>query len=236
MDIKTRFLLAGAGVMAAAASAGAASAQERARGVRRNPGGRPQPGQCPCPAFLRGPQLRGAPHQQGDRVVGRRPADLYGIWGVGPGVDPYAQGVKMARTYLDAINVEMDMGARFQQPCASSCAGWWTAAPRHRPSHARGVRRDLHHRPGRSLYARQYGRAGTAARFRYPRHPHVPCPRHQGGQVATQSLPLSLRPAWHSQAADAGLAVGAGYAAQCWGVELYEYNICRSVALNPKGS
>jgi len=26
--------------------------------------------------------------------------------GMGPGVDPYAQGVKMARTWMDAINVE----------------------------------------------------------------------------------------------------------------------------------
>ena len=32
----------------------------------------------------------------------------YNGWGVGPGVDPYAQGVKMARTWYDAINVEME--------------------------------------------------------------------------------------------------------------------------------
>jgi 4-hydroxy-2-oxoheptanedioate aldolase len=31
--------------------------------------------------------------------------------GLGPGVDPYAQGVKMARTWYDAINVEMEHGA-----------------------------------------------------------------------------------------------------------------------------
>jgi 4-hydroxy-2-oxoheptanedioate aldolase len=31
--------------------------------------------------------------------------------GLGPGVDPYAQGVRMARTYMDAINVEMEHGA-----------------------------------------------------------------------------------------------------------------------------
>ncbi len=31
--------------------------------------------------------------------------------GLGPGVDPYAQGVKMARTYMDAINVEYEHGA-----------------------------------------------------------------------------------------------------------------------------
>ena len=35
----------------------------------------------------------------------------YSDWGVGPGVDPYAQGVKMARTWMDAINVEMEHGA-----------------------------------------------------------------------------------------------------------------------------
>ena len=28
--------------------------------------------------------------------------------GLGPGVDAYAQGVKMSQTYLDAINVEME--------------------------------------------------------------------------------------------------------------------------------
>src|ERR1700734_1922121 len=30
----------------------------------------------------------------------------YGGSGMGPGVDNYAQGVKMARTYMDAINCE----------------------------------------------------------------------------------------------------------------------------------
>src|ERR1700679_2111010 len=35
----------------------------------------------------------------------------YGNSGMGPGVDSYAQGVKMARTYMDAINCEMEHGA-----------------------------------------------------------------------------------------------------------------------------
>lgn len=35
----------------------------------------------------------------------------YGGSGLGPSVDPYAQGVRMARTYMDAINVEMEHGA-----------------------------------------------------------------------------------------------------------------------------
>src|ERR1700761_8146148 len=35
----------------------------------------------------------------------------YGNSGMGPGVDNYAQGIKMARTYMDAINCEMEHGA-----------------------------------------------------------------------------------------------------------------------------
>jgi 4-hydroxy-2-oxoheptanedioate aldolase len=35
----------------------------------------------------------------------------YNSAGMGPGVDPYAQGVKMARTWMDAINVEMEHNA-----------------------------------------------------------------------------------------------------------------------------
>src|ERR1700728_2544717 len=35
----------------------------------------------------------------------------YGDWRLGPGMDPYAHGLGMARTYLDAINVEMEHGA-----------------------------------------------------------------------------------------------------------------------------
>ena len=35
----------------------------------------------------------------------------YGLSGLGVGVDPYTQGVRMARSYLDAINVEMEHGA-----------------------------------------------------------------------------------------------------------------------------
>ncbi len=35
----------------------------------------------------------------------------YDSSGLGPGVDAYAQGVRMAQTYMDAINVEMEHGA-----------------------------------------------------------------------------------------------------------------------------
>jgi hypothetical protein len=67
--------------------------------------------------------------------------------GMGPGVDPYAQGVKMARTWMDAINVEVEHNAGVH----ARIGGWRSHSQR--PSHAGGVRGDLHHRLGRTLYA-----------------------------------------------------------------------------------
>ena len=132
----------------------------------------------------------------------------YGFSGMGPGVDPYAQGVKMARTYLDAINIELEHGALDFSQLREFMRGLVDGGPtRIGPSHAGGVRGDLHHRPGRSLYARQQLGAGAAPGLRHARHPYVPCPRYQGGAGGDpDGLPLSLRPARHPQAADAGPA------------------------------
>jgi 4-hydroxy-2-oxoheptanedioate aldolase len=106
MDIKKRdFLLAGAGVMAAAS----ASAQIQARG----------------PMHVGYDNLAGTHVQPSTVDRNYKPRRLnkaielwednqpiyYGISGLGPGVDPYAQGVRMAKTHLDAINVEMEHGA-----------------------------------------------------------------------------------------------------------------------------
>ena len=73
----------------------------------------------------------------------------YDSSGMGPGVDPYAQGVQMARTYMDAINVEMEHGALDFRAAARVHArpGGRRPDPQ-RPSHAGGIRRDLHHRSG----------------------------------------------------------------------------------------
>ncbi|HVV28264.1 MAG TPA: hypothetical protein VHC40_09895 [Rhizomicrobium sp.] len=114
MDIKKRdFLTLAAGAGMAAGVVGAAQAQ----GPRPSPAGRPV--------------------QVGDRSLAnsnvqpstvdwnykpRRINKAIELWedgqpiyyngsGLGPGVDPYAQGVKMARTWYDAINVEMEHGA-----------------------------------------------------------------------------------------------------------------------------
>src|ERR1700748_597332 len=109
MDIKKRdFLLAGAGVVAAAASATKTEAQGR-----------------PGPLPIGDPNLVNSHVQPSSVDRDYKPRRInkamelwedgqpiyYGFWGVGPGVDPYAQGVRMAKTYLDAINVEMEHGA-----------------------------------------------------------------------------------------------------------------------------
>src|SRR5579859_1235035 len=104
MDIKKRdFLLAGAGVMAAAS----ASAQVPA----------------PMHVGYDAPLARRTQPSTVDRNYKPRRINkaielwednqpiYYGISGLGPGVDPYAQGVRMAKTHLDAINVEMEHGA-----------------------------------------------------------------------------------------------------------------------------
>ena len=104
MDIKKRdFLLAGAGVMAAAP----ALAQI----------------QSPMHVGYDAPLARRVQPSTVDRNYKPRRINkaielwedgqpiYYGISGMGPGVDPYAQGVRMAKTHLDAINVEMEHGA-----------------------------------------------------------------------------------------------------------------------------
>ena len=135
MDIKKRdFLLGGR-----RRDGGAASA-DKGRGARRAPG-------TSGPIQVGDPNLVNAHVQPSSVDRNYKPRRInkaielwedgqpiyYGIWGVGPGVDPYAQGVRMAKTYLDAINVEMEHGALDFSPCANSCAGWWMAG-RRRPA------------------------------------------------------------------------------------------------------
>ena len=73
----------------------------------------------------------------------------YNGWGVAPGVDPYAQGVKMARTWYDAINVEMEHFPVDFTALREFMRGLVDGGPtRSRPPHPRRVRGNRHHRPG----------------------------------------------------------------------------------------
>ena len=141
----------------------------------------------------------------------------YDSSGLGPGVDPYAQGVKMARTYMDAINVEMEHGAldfcRLREFMRGLVDG--------------GPTRSGHRTPAvfvetciigldEAYMRRQHLGDRAAAGLRHPRHPHVPCPRHQGGAGRDpDGLPLSLRPAGHCPSCRCGACAArrAGYAA-----------------------
>src|SRR5579863_627370 len=113
MDIKKRhFLASSIGLSAQAAMpqvARAANAQGMRGPIRVGDGGKP---------VNSGVQPSSVDHNYKPRRINKaielwedgQPI-YYDSSGLGPGVDPYAQGVRMARTYMDAINVEMEHGA-----------------------------------------------------------------------------------------------------------------------------
>jgi 4-hydroxy-2-oxoheptanedioate aldolase len=122
MDMKKReFLTAGLGVVGGLAAAGVAQAQPA-----------PAAGRGPAPAAGRGPGFgRGGPPPVFTGVQPssvdfnykpRRLNKVIELWednqpmyytgaGIGPGVDAYAQGIKMSKTYADAITVDFEHGA-----------------------------------------------------------------------------------------------------------------------------
>ena len=125
--------------------------------------------------------------------------------GLGPGVDPYAQGVKMARTWYDAINVEFEHGAMDFTQLREFMRGLVDGGPT----------RSGHRTPAVFVETgiigldEAYARANSwmiepAAGLRHSRHSPVPCPRHQGGAGDhADGLPLSLQAAGHQGSADA---------------------------------
>jgi len=123
MDMKKReFLTAGLGVVGGLAAAGTVMAQNAppaGRGAAPG-GGRGAPGRGrggPPPIFT-GVQ----PSSVDFNYKPRRLNKVIELWednqpmyytgaGIGPGVDPYAQGIKMSKTYADAITVDFEHGA-----------------------------------------------------------------------------------------------------------------------------
>ena len=109
MDIKKRDFLAGMGL--AAGLAGAAAAQNAAPAPR--PVARRREGPVNSNVQPSSVDLNYKPRRINKAIElweDNQPI-YYADSGMGPGVDPYAQGVKMARTWMDAINVEMEHGA-----------------------------------------------------------------------------------------------------------------------------
>jgi 4-hydroxy-2-oxoheptanedioate aldolase len=104
MDIKKRDFLAtslgiGAG-LAAASSLTTVKAQERSPGVHANT----QPSTMD-------PNYKPRRINKAIELWEDGQPIYYNGAGMGPGIDPYAQGVKMARTWMDAINVEVEHNA-----------------------------------------------------------------------------------------------------------------------------
>src|ERR1700722_17373439 len=104
MDIKKRdLLMAGAGVMAAA------SASAQIQGPMHLGYGAPLTRRTQPSTVDRNYKPRRI-NKAVELLEGNQPI-YHGCSALGPGVDPYAQGVRMAKTHLDAINVEMEHGA-----------------------------------------------------------------------------------------------------------------------------
>ena len=234
MDIKKRdFLLAGAGVMAA----GAAGAQT--------------PSRMPIPVGS-GEELH--PHTQPSSMdPNYKPRRInkaielwedgqpiyYGHWGVGPGVDPYAQGLKMARTYLDALNVEMEHGALDFSALREFMRGLVDGGPT----------RSGHRTPSVFVETGIIGLDEAYMRANgWILQQFLDCGVHgihmchaqntKAVQVATQMAmryPFP-RPGIPNLPMRGIRGSAAGYAAQIWGVDLFKYNHLADLwPLNPKG-
>jgi len=126
MDMKKReFLTAGLGVVGGLAAAGTVLAQNAPPAGRGGAaGGAPAAGRG-GPGGGRGPVPVGTgvqPTSVDWNYKPRRLNKVIELWedkqpiyytgaGIGPGVDPYAQGIKMNKTYADAITVDFEHGA-----------------------------------------------------------------------------------------------------------------------------
>ena len=125
MDMRKRdFLIAGAGMVGGLAAAGTVLGQDNAPaggggrgGAAAGRGGAPG-GRGGAASVNSGVQ----PSSVDNNYKPRRLNKVIELWednqpmyytgaGLGPGVDPYSQGVKMARTYADGVTVDFEHGA-----------------------------------------------------------------------------------------------------------------------------
>ncbi len=129
MDMKKReFLTAGLGVVGGLAAAGTVLAQNAPAGRGGAAGGRgaaPAAGRGAAPGGGRGAAAVSTGVQPSSVDYNYKPRRLNKVielWednqpiyytgaGIGPGVDSYAQGIKMNKTYADAITVDFEHGA-----------------------------------------------------------------------------------------------------------------------------
>lgn len=163
----------------------------------------------------------------------------YDSSGLGPGVDPYAQGVRMARTYMDAINVEMEHGALDFSALREFMRGLVDGGPT----------RSGHRTPAVFVETCIIGLDETYMRANsWVIQQLLDCGIHgihmchardtKAIQVATQMAcryPFD-RPGIPKLPMRGLRGSSAGYAAQIWGVDVFKYNHLADLwPLNPKG-
>lgn len=241
MDMKKRdFLSLAAGVGAMAGLAGNAEAQP----ARPNPAGR---------GIRVGDERLANSNTQPSTVdwnyKPRRVNKAIELWedgqpiyyngsGLGPGVDPYAQGVKMARTWMDAINVEMEHGAVDFSALREFMRGLVDGGPT----------RSGHRTPAVFVETgiigldEPYARANTWVIEQF-----LDCGVHGIHQCHardTKAVQTTMQMGCRYPFPRPGINLpmrglrgsSAGFAAQVWGVNLYKYNHVADLwPLNPQG-
>jgi 4-hydroxy-2-oxoheptanedioate aldolase len=234
LDIKKRgFLLAGAG-MATAAAAAAETISRKPIAV--NPGDAVHPHTQPSTMDRNYKPRR---INKAIELWEDGQPIYYGHWGLGAGVNPYDQGIKMARTYLDAINVEMEHGAldfrALREFMRGLVDGGPTASGHRTPS--------VFVEPCIIGLDEPYARANS-----WVIEQLLDCGIH-GVHIChardTKAIQVLSQMACRYPFKRPGIpdlpmrglrGSSAGYAAQVWGVELFKYNhIADLWPLNPKG-
>ena len=158
--------------------------------------------------------------------------------GLGPGVDPYAQGVKMARTWYDAINVEMEHGALDFSQLREFMRGLVDGGPTRSGHRTPAVFVEI----GIIGLDEAYARANSWVLTQLLDcgvHGIHQCHARDTKAVAT-TMQMGCRfpfPRPGINLPMRGLrGSAAGYAAQIWGVPLFKYNHVADLwPLNPKG-
>ena len=158
--------------------------------------------------------------------------------GLGPGVDPYAQGVKMARTWYDAINVEMEHGALDFSQLREFMRGLVDGGPTRSGHRTPAVFVEI----GIIGLDEAYARANSwvlSQLLDCGVHGIHQCHARDTKAVAT-TMQMGCRYPFQRPGINLPMrglrGSAAGYAAQIWGVPLFKYNHVADLwPLNPKG-
>jgi 4-hydroxy-2-oxoheptanedioate aldolase len=245
MDMKKRDFLGLAASVGAVAGLAATTGEAQAQGRRPSPAGRPV---AVGDRDLANSNVQ--PSTVDWNYKPRRINKAIELWedgqpiyyngsGLGPGVDPYAQGVKMARTWYDAINVEFEHGALDFSALREFMRGLVDGGPT----------RSGHRTPAVFVETGIIGLDEPYARANsWMMTQLLDCGIHGIHQCHardTKAVQVTMQMGCRYPFKRPGIkdlpmrglrGSSAGYAAQIWGVDLFKYNHVADLwPLNPKG-